>query len=115
MHFVLGAHCRRADGQRQRTLDLRLRHGIHALEMHLRFADLDRVGGKLRADAESFRSSLGRIVRIAWYEVERKGRGVGELQTKRADYNGSLCQTHEGMRSRQIEDNPKVINTIEFW
>ena len=81
--------------------------------MHLRFADLGRVGGKLRADAESFRSSLGRIVRMAWYEMERKGRGVGELQTKRADYNGSLYQAHEGMRSRQIKGKPKVNNTVE--
>ena len=55
----------RTDGQRQRTLDLRLRHGIHALEMHLLFEDLGRAGAELNGDVESSCSSFGRIVRIA--------------------------------------------------
>ena len=64
--------CYHADQELQRTLDLRFRHGIHALEIHLRFADLGREGTELRADVESSCSSLGRIVRIAWNVVEKR-------------------------------------------
>ena len=53
-------------------MDLRFRHGMHALEMHLLFADLDKVDAELEEDLESSCSSLGRIDRMAWYEVERK-------------------------------------------
>ncbi len=37
---------------------------MHALEMHLLFVDLGKVGTELRVDLESSCSSLGRIVRI---------------------------------------------------
>ena len=60
---------------------------MHALEMHLLFVDLGKVGTELRVDLESSCSSLGRIVRIPCCAVLccvvlwREGRGVGELQT----------------------------------
>lgn len=53
-------------------MDLRFRHGIQALDMHLLFADRGKVGTELRVDVESSCSSLGRIVRIMWDVVERK-------------------------------------------
>lgn len=54
--------------------------------MHLRFADLGRVRGKLRAVVESSCSSLGGIVRIAWCEVERKCAASESCRR--------LCQAH---------------------
>ena len=77
------------DGLRQRTLDLRLRHGIHALEMHLRFEDLGRAGTELNVDVESTCSSFGRIVRIVGVVMERRQR-PGKLQIKRVEF-----QVHE--------------------
>lgn len=36
----------------ERTFDLRFRHGIQALEMHLLLADLGKVGTELIVDVE---------------------------------------------------------------
>ena len=82
------------DGQRQRTLDLRLRHGMHALEMHLLFEDLGRAGTELNVDVESTCSSFGRIVRIVGGVMERRQR-PRKLQAKRVEFNGCLRQVHE--------------------
>ena len=41
-----------AYGWWRRTLDLRFRHGIHALEMHLLLADLGKVETGLKVDVE---------------------------------------------------------------
>ena len=46
------------------TFDLRFRHGMHALDIHLLFADFGSSGTTSRLDEESVPSSLGLIVRI---------------------------------------------------
>ena len=51
-------------GGLDRTFDLRLRHGMQALEMHLLFAALETTGIGWRLEEGSFCSSLGRIVRM---------------------------------------------------